>query len=94
MALKDEVVSRAPEMAQHALASADKVTNEYDVWITLALCVTAIIIVGIVCTTIYVVHSQKEEKMIRQVLSALLKNDQGVIKHIKHVVGQTDTKGY
>ena len=92
MSTKSETVSRTPELAKHALESASSATNEYDLWITLTLSVTAIIVICIICFTIYVVHSRKEEKRIGQVLNALLKNDQGIIKHIKHIVGQTDAK--
>ena len=46
MDIKFVAATQTPELVKQVLGSANKVTNEYDLWITFTLCVTAIIIIG------------------------------------------------
>lgn len=62
---------------------ASKVMNEYDVHVTLILCVAAIIIVAIVCHAIKVVNSNKKQETIKAILEDMLKNDSKIIDTIK-----------
>ena len=52
MDIKFVAATQTPELVKQVLGSANKVTNEYDLWITFTLCVTAIIIIGLICLTI------------------------------------------
>ena len=89
MAIKFEAATQTPELVKQILGSANKVTNEYDLWITFTLCVTAIIIIGLICLTIYLLRNRKEEKRISTVLTALLEKDKDIINQIKSIVGKT-----
>lgn len=89
MAIKFEAATQTPELVKQILGSANKVTNEYDLWITFTLCVTAIIIIGLICLTIYLLRNRKEEKRISIVLTALLEKDKDIINQIKNIVGKT-----
>lgn len=89
MAIKFEAATQTPELVKQILGSANKVTNEYDLWITFTLCVTAIIIIGLICLTIYLLRNRKEEKRISTVLTALLEKDKDIINQIKNIVGKT-----
>ena len=89
MAIKFEAATQTPELVKQVLGSANKVTNEYDLWITFTLCVTAIIIIGLICLTIYLLRNRKEEKRISTVLTALLEKDKDIINQIKSIVGKT-----
>lgn len=73
------------EQLFNVLESVKKVTNENDVLIALILCVSAIIIVGIVCLTLYVLRSRRENRTIKNVIVDLLKNDKKVIERIREV---------
>lgn len=64
---------------------ASKVMNEYDVHVTLILCVSAIIIVAIVCHAIKVVNSNKKQKTIKAILEDMLENDSKIIDAIKNI---------
>ena len=66
---------------------ASKVMNEYDVHVTLILCVSAIIIVAIVCHAIKVVNSNKKQETIKAILEDMLKNDSKIIDTIKKIQG-------
>ena len=63
---------------------ASKVMNEYDVHVTLILCVSAIIIVAIVCHAIKVVNSNKKQETIKAILEDMLENDSKIIDAIKN----------
>ena len=89
MAIELETVTLTPELVKQVLGSVNKVTNKYDLWITLTLCVTAIIIIGLICLTIYLLRNRKEEKRISTVLTALLEKDKDIINQIKNIVGIT-----
>ena len=89
MDIKFVAATQTPELVKQVLASANKVTNEYDSWITFTLCVTAIIIIGLICLTIYLLRNRKEEKRISTVLTALLEKDKDIINQIKSIVGKT-----
>ena len=89
MAIKFEAATQTPELVKQVLGSANKVTNEYDLWITFTLCVTAVIIIGLICLTIYLLRNRKEEKRISTVLTALLEKDKDIINQIKNIVGKT-----
>ena len=89
MAIELETVTLTPELVKQVLGSVNKVTNEYDLWITFTLCVTAIIIIGLICLTIYLLRNRKEEKRISTVLTALLEKDKDIINQIKSIVGKT-----
>ena len=89
MEIKFVAATHTPELVKQVLGSANKVTNEYDLWITFTLCVTAIIIIGLICLTIYLLRNRKEEKRISTVLTALLKKDKNIINQIKSIVGKT-----
>ena len=89
MAIKFEAATQTPELVKQVLGSANKFTNEYDLWITFTLCVTAIIIIGLICLTIYLLRNRKEEKRISTVLTALLEKDKDIINQIKSIVGKT-----
>lgn len=89
MAIKFEAATQTPELMKQILGSANKVTNEYDLWITFTLCVTAIIIIGLICLTIYLLRNRKEEKRISTVLTALLEKDKDIINQIKNIVDKT-----
>lgn len=88
MAIKFVAATQTPESVKLVLGAANKVTNEYDLWITYTLCVTAIII-GLICLTIYLLRNRKEEKKISIVLTALLEKDKDIINQIKNIVGKT-----
>ena len=79
----------ATQLVKQVLGSANKFTNEYDLWITFTVCVTAIIIIGLICLTIYLLRNRKEEKRISTVLTALLEKDKDIINQIKSIVGKT-----
>ena len=64
---------------------ASKVMNEYDVHVTLILCVSAIIIVAIVCHAIKVVNSNKKQETIKAMLEDMLENDSKIIDAIKNI---------
>lgn len=64
---------------------ASKVMNEYDVHVTLILCVSAIIIVAIVCHVIKVVNSNKKQETIKAILEDMLENDSKIIDAIKKI---------
>lgn len=64
---------------------ASKVMNEYDVHVTLILCVAAIIIVAIVCHAIKVVNSNKKQETIKAILEDMLENDSKIIDAIKKI---------
>lgn len=64
---------------------ASKVMNEYDVYVTLILCVSAIIIVAIVCHAIKVVNSNKKQETIKAILEDMLENDSKIIDAIKNI---------
>ena len=64
---------------------ASRVTNEYDVHVTLILCVSAIIIVAIVCHAIKVVNSNKKQETIKAILEDMLENDSKIIDAIKNI---------
>ena len=64
---------------------ASKVMNEYDVHVTLILCVSAIIIVAIVCHAIKVVNSNKKQETIKAILKDMLENDSKIIDAIKNI---------
>ena len=64
---------------------ASKVMNEYDVYVTLILCVSAIIIVAIVCHAIKVVNSNKKQETIKAILKDMLENDSKIIDTIKKI---------
>ena len=66
---------------------ARKVMNEYDVHVTLILCVSAIIIVAIVCHAIKVVNSNKKQETIKAILKDMLENDSKIIDTIKKIQG-------
>lgn len=89
MDIKFVASTQTPELVKQVLGSANKVTNEYDLWITFTLCVTAIIIIGLICLTIYLLRNRKEEKRISTVLTALLEKDKDIINQIKSIVGKT-----
>ena len=89
MAIKFEAATQTPELMKQILGSANKVTNEYDLWITFTLCVTAIIIIGLICLTIYLLRNRKEEKRISTVLTALLEKDKDIINQIKNIVDKS-----
>lgn len=89
MDIKFAAATQTPELVKQVLGSANKVTNEYDLWITFTLCVTAIIIIGLICLTIYLLRNRKEEKRISTVLTALLEKDKDIINQIKSIVGKT-----
>ena len=89
MDIKFVAAIQTPELVKQVLGSANKVTNEYDLWITFTLCVTAIIIIGLICLTIYLLRNRKEEKRISTVLTALLEKDKDIINQIKSIVGKT-----
>lgn len=89
MAIKFVAATQTPELVKQVLGAANKVTNEYDLWITFTLCVTAIIIIGLICLTIYLLGNRKEEKRISTVLTALLEKDKDIINQIKNIVGKT-----
>lgn len=89
MDIKFVAATQTPELVKQVLGSANKVTNEYDSWITFTLCVTAIIIIGLICLTIYLLRNRKEEKRISTVLTALLEKDKDIINQIKSIVGKT-----
>lgn len=89
MAIKFEAATQTPELMKQILGSANKVTNEYDLWITFTLCITAIIIIGLICLTIYLLRNRKEEKRISTVLTALLEKDKDIINQIKNIVDKS-----
>ena len=89
MDIKFVAAPQTPELVKQVLGSANKVTNEYDLWITFTLCVTAIIIIGLICLTIYLLRNRKEKKRISTVLTALLEKDKDIINQIKSIVGKT-----
>ena len=89
MDIKFVAATQTPELVKQVLGLANKVTNEYDSWITFTLCVTAIIIIGLICLTIYLLRNRKEEKRISTVLTALLEKDKDIINQIKSIVGKT-----
>lgn len=89
MAIKFEAATQTPELVKQILGSASKVTNEYDLWITFTLCVTVIIIIGLICLTIYLLRNRKEEKRISTVLTALLEKDKDIINQIKNIVDKS-----
>ena len=89
MDIKFAAATQTPELVKQVLGSANKVTNEYDLWITFTLCVTAIIIIGLICLTIYLLRNRKEKKRISTVLTALLEKDKDIINQIKSIVGKT-----
>ena len=64
---------------------ASKVMNEYDVYVTLILCVSAIIIVAIVCHAIKVINSNKKQETIKAILEDMLENDSKIIDAIKNI---------
>ena len=64
---------------------ASKVMNEYDVHVTLILCVAAIIIVAIVCHAIKVINSNKKQETIKAILEDMLENDSKIIDAIKNI---------
>ena len=64
---------------------ASKVMNEYDVYVTLILCVSAIIIVAIVCHAIKVINSKKKQETIKAILEDMLENDSKIIDAIKKI---------
>ena len=64
---------------------ASKVMNEYDVHVTLILCVSAIIIVAIVCHAIKVINSNKRQETIKAILEDMLENDSKIIDAIKNI---------
>lgn len=64
---------------------ASKEMNEYDVHVTLILCVSAIIIVAIVCHAIKVVNSNKKQETIKAILEDMLENDSKIIDAIKNI---------
>ena len=64
---------------------ASKVMNEYDVHVTLILCVSAIIIVAIVCHAIKVVNSNKKQETIKAILEDMVENDSKIIDAIKNI---------
>lgn len=64
---------------------ASKVMNEYDVHVTLILCVAAIIIVAIVCHAIKVINSNKKQETIKAILEDMLENDSKIIDAIKKI---------
>lgn len=66
---------------------ASRVTNEYDVHLTLVLCVSAICIVAIVCHAIKVINSKKKQETIKSVLKDMLENDSKIIDTIKKIQG-------
>ena len=61
---------------------ASKVMNEY---VTLILCVSAIIIVAIVCHAIKVVNSNKKQETVKAILEDMLENDSKIIDAIKNI---------
>lgn len=85
MNTKGELSNMSNEQLFNVLESVKKVTNENDVLIALILCVSAIIIVGIVCLTLYVLRSRRENRTIKNVIVDLLKNDKKVIERIREV---------
>ena len=85
MNTKGELLNMSNEQLFNVLESVKKVTNENDVLIALILCVSAIIIVGIVCLTLYVLRSRRENRTIKNVIVDLLKNDKKVIERIREV---------
>lgn len=89
MAIKFEAATQTPELVKQILGSANKVTNEYDLWITFTLCVTAIIIIGVICLTIYLLRNRNEEKRISTVLTVLLEKDKDIINQIKNIVDKS-----
>ena len=64
---------------------ASKVMNEYDVYVTLILCVSAIIIVAIVCHAIKVINSNKKQETIKAILEDMLENDSKIIDAVKKI---------
>lgn len=66
---------------------ASRVTNEYDVHLTLVLCVSAICIVAIVCHAIKVINSKKKQETIKSVLKDMLEKDNDIIEAIKKIQG-------
>ena len=86
MDIKFVAATQTPELVKQVLGSANKFTNEYDLWITFTVCVTAIIIIGLICLTIYLLRNRKEEKRISTVLTALLEKDKDIINQIKSIV--------
>lgn len=66
---------------------ASKVMNEYDVHVTLILCVSAIIIVAIVCHAIKVINSNKKQETIKAILEDMLEKDNDIIEAIKKFQG-------
>ena len=89
MDIKFVAATQTPELVKQVLGSGNKFTNEYDLWITFTVCVTAIIIIGLICLTIYLLRNRKEEKRISTVLTALLEKDKDIINQIKSIVGKT-----
>ena len=89
MDIKFVAATQTPELVKQVLGSANKFTNEYDLWITFTVWVTAIIIIGLICLTIYLLRNRKEEKRISTVLTALLEKDKDIINQIKSIVGKT-----
>lgn len=89
MDIKFVAATQTPELVKQVLGSANKFTNEYDLWITFTVCVTAIIIIGLICLTIYLLRNRKEKKRISTVLTALLEKDKDIINQIKRIVGKT-----
>ena len=89
MDIKFVAATQTPELVKQVLGSANKFTNEYNWWITFTVCVTAIIIIGLICLTIYLLRNRKEEKRISTVLTALLEKDKDIINQIKSIVGKT-----
>lgn len=89
MDIKFVAATLTPELVKQVLGSANKVTNEYDLWITFTLCVTAIIIIGLICLTIYLLRNRKKEKRFSTVLTTLLEKDKDIINQIKSIVGKT-----
>ena len=89
MDIKFVAATQTPELVKQVLGSANKFTNEYDLWITFTVCVTAIIIIGLICLTIYLLRNRKEKKRISTVLTALLEKDKDIINQIKSIVGKT-----
>ena len=61
MDIKFVAATQTPELVKQVLGSANKFTNEYDLWITFTLCVTAIIIICLICLTIYLLRNRKEK---------------------------------
>lgn len=76
-----------------AIKSMNRITNEYDLGMVWGLCLSAIVIIAIICYTIIRTHRYKEEKTIKAILINMLENDNTIIELIKKKISKSDTNG-